>query len=542
MPRTLGYLDPSSPSDGNDISSNQTYENASPRRTINAVVFLVRVLTRPIPIDADDVRIIMEEGWIEPDLQIGEDGDNISQRTEFSSDTARGADGVVKIMFRGRVIRSNNGLKPHIFLRDPCRLMLTRDIGFIYRLLAKHTLFMSKTGFSGTTPKIGDIVQVTLQRGDFEGPELQTAYFDEIVDQSQSELYTYSAFNERCTSLMSALEAGGFTPGAWADADDASIHANSRRATDEEEGVLNINGLAVRQLFCLEAVCPGGFLQAPAPANRNIRSLANENWEWQSADLSYVRIGEFSYDGGSSNPTYSAIIDHVKSGHSSARHAFTSTFSGTPFMGTYTPVFDIVVGRSSSLLSSPTTIVFHHTATAGSDGGRATERGTLARKGHSYHFTIYKDGSVDHAIPVDYRHVGSNNHNSDSIGISFENLGNQVEHANLSHETDASKWDGANAAGDFNASSVLVGPNGTRGPWDPFTAEQLDSAFALVSFLKIVRPTLSTIITHSSYRVKKQDTGPNLNAYRPTMTRSTAAKPSPMAFFRKILTFTPRPS
>lgn len=537
MSRTLGYLDPSSPSDGNDISSGQIYENTSPRRTINAVKFLVRVLTRPIPMDADDVRIIMEEGWIEPDLQIGEDGDNISQRTEFSSDTARGSDGVVKIMFRGRIIRSNNGLKPHIFLRDPCRLMLTRDIGFIYRLLAKHTLFLSKTGFSGTTPKIGDIVEVTLQRGDFEGPELQTAYFDEIVDQSQSELYTYSAFNERCTSLVAALEGGGFSPGAWADGDDASIHANSRRATDEETQILNINGLAARQLFYPED--KEYFRVWPAARGATLRALRSRDWEWQSADLSYVRIEEFSYGGGLLNPTYSAIIDHVKSGHTNARHAFTSTFgSGTPAMGTYTPIFDIVVGRDSSLLSSPTTIVFHHSATAGRDS-RATERGTLAKAGYSYHFTIYQDGSIDHAIPIDYRHIGSNNHNSDSIGISFENLGNQVDYAHLSHETDASKWDGANADGEFNGSSVLVGPNGTRGPWEPFTTEQLDSAFALVSFLKIIRPTLSTIITHSSYRERKQDTGPNLNAYQPDMSASTAAKPSPMAFFKKILTFIP---
>ena len=348
------------------------------------------------------------------------------------------------------------------------------------------------------------------------------------------------------------MDQGGFEPGTFSEErfGGSSIHENSRRGTDEEN-LLTMKGLAVQQLLPL----PFGphtpdFLDYYADADGS--SLSNV-LEWTDGSFENLGVveGWVAMTGDLRKDVFGEIITHVKAGGDDW-YAYMSTMMGSstefyPGGAGYRELFEEVVGRDSRRLSNPTELVFHHSATAGTDGGRATERITLARDGHSYHFTIYKDGSIDHCIPIDFRHIGSNDKNSNSIGISFENLGNQVEHARLSHVTDPAHWDGANTDGEFDGTSILVGPNGTRGPWDPYTVRQYNACFWLVCILKVLRPSLSRIVTHASYRTSKQDVGPNFLYYNYLNTESSNAfalpefadRPGAMDFFKRILTWTP---
>ena len=307
-----------------------------------------------------------------------------------------------------------------------------------------------------------------------------------------------------------------------------------------------MKGLAVKQLLPIPfGSATPQFLEIYEDATGD--SL-NNNLTWTDGDFSILgNIESWIGNTDASKSVFTEIVNHVKAGGANWS-SYISTMMGSSYeffpdgVG-YRAMFSEVVGRDSRELTNPTELVFHHSATAGSDGGRATERITLGRDGHSYHFTIYKDGSIDHCIPIDFRHIGSNNKNSNSIGISFENLGNQVEHARLSHVTNPAHWDGANAEGEFDGNSLLVGTNGHRGPWDPYTIQQYKSCFWLVCLLKVFRPSLTTIVTHASYRTSKQDVGPNFLYYNHMSTERSnefdGSRPGPMHFFRRILTWTP---
>jgi len=202
--------DYSSASDGNDLFAGIIRNASGANRTTNAVKFFVRVLTDPIPIDADHAKQVLNAGFIEPNFEIKEEkgfGFKKNQAIRASENPQN-----VRLMFRGRIVKSNNGLMPHIFIRDPCKISITRDRAFAYKLIAKHTLFISKKSFFGTTPKLGDLVEVTLERSDFKGPNLQVAFFDEIVDQQQSEIYNFEKRKE-CTSLKQIMDRADFGDG-----------------------------------------------------------------------------------------------------------------------------------------------------------------------------------------------------------------------------------------------------------------------------------------------------------------------------------------
>ena len=525
-----GYLDPSSPNDGNDIDSGYIREQTSPHRTTNAVKFLVRVLTKPIPVDAADVRIVMEEGWITPPGAPSEGG-------FFSSDsTSEDADGVLKIMFRGRIIRSTNGLRPHVFLRDPCRISMTRDIQYLYRLLSKYTLFMSKTAYYGNTPSIGDIVQVTLQRSDFRGPDLQTAYFDEIVDKSQSELYRYSRFQGSCQSLVFAMEQGGFDPDEYRDDLGTAQHERSRtlRDTNDDSNENFFTTTVLDEAYYFNATTgmpdarprDGGIDTTPC-ADYFMSYEPEEEVTYNNADIITGPEPSIKHFG-PGHGEFDRMIQHIRDeGYGDEYDSLIEESDNFFTLGTYDSskrpdewLPNLAIGRDSRRLnrSACTTIVFHHTAASsnsGGDGGRNSERITHQREGQSYHFTIYKDGSIAQYLPIDFRCIGSNSANSRSIAISFENLGNQHELAeSYGNETNVANWDGANADGTYDTSSGL-NIRGTVGPWDPYTPRQKLAALKLVAFLKIFRPAITSLIPHRDPAIPeaddKQDTGPNFD-------------------------------
>ena len=174
--------------------------------TSNSVIFYVRVLTTPLPYDQEDANVILKQGWIEPPSR--EPGSKYFSTTTSASDGKSTADKNPKIMFRGRILQSNNGLRPHILLRDPCKVGLGRDLSFIYKLLQKHTLFISKDGFFGHTPRIGDVVQVSLPPSDFDGPDLQVSFFDSIVDKSSANEFGDYLSRVNCESLKDKMSRG----------------------------------------------------------------------------------------------------------------------------------------------------------------------------------------------------------------------------------------------------------------------------------------------------------------------------------------------
>ena len=210
--------DYTSPSDGNAVQAEEARKGVGPNRTTNAVIFFVRVLTAPLPFKAEDADLILKQGWVPPpqdprppSQSPGPAPDPLawgSWRTSAGGSNRTRAEPPPRIMFRGRIIRSNNGLRPHILIRDPCRIANSRrtNIALIYKLLQKHTLFISKQSYFGDTPKVGDIVQVSLQRSrDFKGPDLQVSHFDEIIDSSQSEIYNFQNLRD-CESLKEKME------------------------------------------------------------------------------------------------------------------------------------------------------------------------------------------------------------------------------------------------------------------------------------------------------------------------------------------------
>ena len=196
-----GTADDASPSGGRAGRAGQWRKGAGPHKTKNAVIFYVRVLTAPLPFKSEDANLILKEGWVpyEEKAKGNVGWGPLQVPVSQPHDPPR-------IMFRGRIIKSGNGLRPHILIRDPCRLAMSRrtNIALIYKLLQKHTLFISKQSFWGNTPQVGDVMQVSLQRSDFEGPDLQVGHFDEVVDSTQSEIYNFQNLRD-CTSLAEKM-------------------------------------------------------------------------------------------------------------------------------------------------------------------------------------------------------------------------------------------------------------------------------------------------------------------------------------------------
>jgi len=179
----------------------------------NATTFIARVLTTPIPFDEEDAKLIISEGWIPPPLKLS--GSSLVPADEEIPPGSLRGDSKPRIMFRGRIIRSHNNLRPHILIRDPCRISASRDMNFVYRLLQKHTLYISTHSWSGKTPKIGDLVEITPGRADFVAPDLQASYFNKVVDMKSSDVYNWQN-RIGCESLIAKMETAGFVTGVRA--------------------------------------------------------------------------------------------------------------------------------------------------------------------------------------------------------------------------------------------------------------------------------------------------------------------------------------
>jgi len=121
-------------------------------------VFIVRVLTRPIPLKADDFKAVM-----------GASGDNA---TILEGDSAS------KIVFVGR-IEPDDAPSPHSTIPDPCSTAVGNSPACAAKIVSWHTKFFSRSDYEGKVPEIGDLVKVKISPGTFKY-NLQYAYFDAL--------------------------------------------------------------------------------------------------------------------------------------------------------------------------------------------------------------------------------------------------------------------------------------------------------------------------------------------------------------------------
>jgi hypothetical protein len=142
--------------------------------------FIVRVLTRPLPLSTEDFKAVM--GAAKKNDALWE-----------SSKTAR-------IVFMGRILTEGGDcLSPHMTIPDPCLVAPGNDAeqaGCVAKLTSWHTKFFSSENFEGKIPDIGDKVKVTIMPGDFKY-NLQYAFFDALESVGEGD-----ANDENCRSRL----------------------------------------------------------------------------------------------------------------------------------------------------------------------------------------------------------------------------------------------------------------------------------------------------------------------------------------------------
>jgi len=151
--------------------------------------FIVRVLTRPIPMNANDFKTVMAAS----------DADSALWEVDATIAT--------RIVFMGRILQDEmDAPSPHSTLPDPCQDWTIKTKGGVQpgcaaKIVSWHTRFFSRSDYNGKVPGIGDKVRVTLSTGDFKY-NLQNAYFEtlESVELADSD--------ESCQSSLEALFKG----------------------------------------------------------------------------------------------------------------------------------------------------------------------------------------------------------------------------------------------------------------------------------------------------------------------------------------------
>ena len=167
--------------------------------TDNAVVFYVRVLSQPLNVGGGYADLLLKDNFVPPPFELEENQFvPIDKDTDYTPRP--------RMVFFGKILRASNGLQPHIFLRDPCRLANSPrgTLERVNKLIKLHTLFISESGVYGVSPQIGDTVRVTLGVSDFQGPELKVASFSDVASTDDAELYARE-LADNCVSLKSLL-------------------------------------------------------------------------------------------------------------------------------------------------------------------------------------------------------------------------------------------------------------------------------------------------------------------------------------------------
>jgi hypothetical protein len=182
--------DMSTPAGANQFKANAIRQTLSYDAYGSRTTFIVRVLTRPIPISADDFKTVMSAA--EADVAMWEVD----------------AQAATRIVFMGRILEDELGApSPHATLPDPCQDWTISagkkgaKPGCAAKIISWHTRFFSRSDYNGKVPGIGDKVRVTLSTGDFKY-NLQNAYFETL------ESVELADNDEICQTNLNALFQG----------------------------------------------------------------------------------------------------------------------------------------------------------------------------------------------------------------------------------------------------------------------------------------------------------------------------------------------
>lgn len=169
------FTDPKTSHDlySNSIRRGFEFDAYGDRDTFQAVV-----LTNPIPTDPKQINL-------------------------FTGGESDGSEKISQFTYRARIVGVNS---PHDFLPDPCDSTYTDDPVQAQKLIAMHTLFVSKEedGVGSSLPRKGSTVEVKLTKNVF-SYNLQIGEHLKVVSNPQQS----SANNAECDSLQGIMNNAG---------------------------------------------------------------------------------------------------------------------------------------------------------------------------------------------------------------------------------------------------------------------------------------------------------------------------------------------
>ena len=144
---------PSTPTEALDRAGASTIAanpNAS-RSVLNQNEFFIRVLTAPQFISPHHASLLTHDHHIAPrGFDIDSSG-KVVRHDGYDVRVAGGNEGQPRYTFMGRILRTTNGLRPHIYVRDPCTLTSAQvaDTNYLNSLYNLHTQFISDESGGG---------------------------------------------------------------------------------------------------------------------------------------------------------------------------------------------------------------------------------------------------------------------------------------------------------------------------------------------------------------------------------------------------------
>jgi len=162
---SLDGITPTNPQEASDYRANSLKESLEENTYANKLKFIVRVLTTPQNLNGPAPNSSETEAERSNSVMTDTDAE---KRTQY--------------IFKGRIV-DEDVLSPHLMLTDPCDLDVMDpniDNSTILNMINAHLTCITKMGYEGEIPKIGDRVEVTLSPGHVGPYDLQYCYIDNI--------------------------------------------------------------------------------------------------------------------------------------------------------------------------------------------------------------------------------------------------------------------------------------------------------------------------------------------------------------------------
>lgn len=123
----------------------------------NSITVLARVVSAPIPLSTKDVNVLYGRPPTRPEQRA------VEARSQLG---ISGNDSKSIFMFRGRIEDGDWEQNPHRFIPDPCEMSRagTASLAKIQKTIELCTKFTSEDNYAGKTPKVGDWVNVRINK------------------------------------------------------------------------------------------------------------------------------------------------------------------------------------------------------------------------------------------------------------------------------------------------------------------------------------------------------------------------------------------